>query len=279
MGAAKTKRQRFLQEHKFCCFCGGDRLANTIDHVPNRACFPERVGPEGYEFPACTNCQERFRLEEHYFALICRISDHDNSNYDSKTSKRLIQGIQNNLPHLMPDVRLSSNQKRRVLREMGLQRGPKIALPEVPLARYPIESDVTIRKVVIKLGLALLYRQTNKIAKGYYYCSSHWTHITDRKAINAWEVAVPKFTGVEWAVRSNMNFGNRFRFGWIEGALAAPDIFICIAEFGLGMTVCAMIWDPTAEPELEYGPGVISVERWAKGHFPIDWPFNEDIAR
>ncbi len=164
MGAARLRRERFLDAHPFCCFCGGKEAATTIDHVPNRACFPQRAGPEGFEFPACNSCQIAYRAEEHYFAFVCRVSDQDNANYDGEASRRLIRGIRNNLPDFLPKTNLTSNEKRRALRRLGLEKTPGTTLRDLPLAALPSGTDSALRKVGIKLGLALFYRKKGRPA-------------------------------------------------------------------------------------------------------------------
>jgi hypothetical protein len=67
-----NKRQRFLADHPFCCFCGGTVAATTTDHVPNKAFFVNRDWPEGYEFPACSNCQGNSRVSELVCAAVVR---------------------------------------------------------------------------------------------------------------------------------------------------------------------------------------------------------------
>jgi hypothetical protein len=95
MGTSRLKRQRFFAEHPHCCFCGGMKLATTIDHVPNRACFLGRYGPETFEFPACDACQRSTRLDE--IAFTFTVTDHNKRNYDRAESQRAISGLVNNL--------------------------------------------------------------------------------------------------------------------------------------------------------------------------------------
>ena len=271
MGAAKARKDRFLSEHPVCCFCGGTRKATTIDHVPNRAAFPGRHGPEGFEFPACSECQAAFRTEEHYFAFLVRVSDQDGANYDSQTSQRLIRGIRNNLPEMLPIVRLSSNEKRRAMRKMGLTLPPGTFYRELPLAAFPANSDEMIRKIAIKIGLALFYRQKGHSAPSHFDCCACWTPQSDLKKIAAWKEFAADFQGIEWGSRRNIEFGNRFRYGWSEEATGLPEIFMSIAEFGHSLAICTLIWDPALGPEVNRGPGTISVLAWAKKDFPENW--------
>ena len=272
MGEAKSKAARFLQENAYCCFCGGETLATTVDHVPSRATFPMRAGPEGFEFPACVSCQTRYRAEEHYFAFIARISDQDNANYDRETSRRLIRGIKNNLPQMLPDIGLPANKKRRAIRNLGLSKPQGMLLRDVPIAAFPINADEMIRKVGVKVGLALFYKQKGHAAHLDYQCCSYWTQASDISTISRWREIASEFQGVEWGSRKNLDFGNRFRYGWAEEEPNTPEIFFTIAEFGKGISICTMIWDSILGPEVNDAPENISVADWSRGVFPEGWP-------
>ena len=56
MGKKATKLKKFLLEHPKCCFCGGAEQSTTKDHIPPRSFFIDRKHPKGFEFPACSKC-------------------------------------------------------------------------------------------------------------------------------------------------------------------------------------------------------------------------------
>ncbi len=80
------------------------------------------------------------------------------------------------------------------------------------------------------------------------------------------------FQGVEWGSRKNLNFGNRFRYGWAKEADDTPEIFLTIAEFGKGIVICTMIWDPALGAEVNDAFESVSVVNWSRGNFPENWP-------
>src|SRR5947208_16124188 len=45
MSQARNKRERFFADHPTCCFCGGETPATTVDHIPSRNHFSERIAP------------------------------------------------------------------------------------------------------------------------------------------------------------------------------------------------------------------------------------------
>ena len=56
MGSATRRRKLFLKENPLCAFCGGAEAATTIEHCPPKALFKNKIWPEGFEFPACSKC-------------------------------------------------------------------------------------------------------------------------------------------------------------------------------------------------------------------------------
>ena len=271
MGAATKRKQRFLADHPFCCFCGGGNQSSTIDHVPSRACFPKREGPEGYEFPACERCQRLYRAEEHFFAFFCRMSDTDNMNYDRATSKRLISGIKNNMPNLLPDTRISANVKKRTLSEFGMPRPIGRAVSELPMAAFPTEIDPILRCVATKLGLALYYHHKGTIAPINYLTMGFWAQQMHRYTMSRWAKVAEDLTGVEIGARRNINFGNRFGYRWAVEEDGHGDIFIAISHFGKGLVTCSIVCDPRIFKEGEWPPEWLTVGQWAKKEFHPEW--------
>src|SRR5215213_5524056 len=73
MGQGRERLLKFLQQHPFCCFCGGSTFATTRDHVPSRGMFAGRIWPEGYEFPACYDCNHGTQRDDAIVAVCSRI--------------------------------------------------------------------------------------------------------------------------------------------------------------------------------------------------------------
>ena len=273
MGEAKRRKARLLSQHPVCCFCGGTQAATTVDHVPNRASFPQRAGPEGYEFPACSSCQNIYRKEEHYFALVARLSDLDDANYDGISNRRLIKGIANNYPELLPIVRMSPVEKRRIVKSLGLEKPSNIFSNDIPIAKFPQDADRNIRKIGIKLGLALYYKHKGKIAKPTHYCSSYWTQISTPEAIESWRAIAAELPGVVWGQRPNMKLGNRFGYAFSSEAKGEPDIFLSISQFGKGLAVCSMVWEGKLDAQKAFAQDAVTVRQWSRNDFPESWPF------
>lgn len=70
MGANVSRKKLFLAQHPLCCFCGGHRPSAEPDHVPSRVLFDKRQWPEGFEFPACIDCNRATRHDEQVVAML-----------------------------------------------------------------------------------------------------------------------------------------------------------------------------------------------------------------
>ncbi|MBY2951549.1 hypothetical protein [Rhizobium leguminosarum] len=110
MGAGKKRKQRFLDDNPLCFFCG--EQSTTVDHVPSRECFRDRVWPEGYEFPACAACNNGAGSLEQVVALYLLMGNHDGAQQTAQFEK-LIAGVWNNAPQFLPKKEISANAKKR----------------------------------------------------------------------------------------------------------------------------------------------------------------------
>lgn len=88
MGSQKRYREKFFSDHPTCCFCGGIRKSEEIEHMPSRIMFIEKHRPRGLEFPACKKCNDSTRKSEPivaFFAL--SMSAEKNVKYRSHMDK------------------------------------------------------------------------------------------------------------------------------------------------------------------------------------------------
>jgi hypothetical protein len=69
MGDKKVRRAKFFAENSHRCFCGGEALATTEDHIPSRSILDARQWPEGYRFPACAACNRVTPSDEVVIAM------------------------------------------------------------------------------------------------------------------------------------------------------------------------------------------------------------------
>lgn len=151
--------QEFLKLHPFCCFCGGIVPATTRDHVPPRIAFHNKDWPEGFEFPACKQCNSSTRLLDQEFALLCAYGGFDQSVGQARFDhfKKVFTAIANNNLPLAVGLRMSSNEKRRTMREWGQTISRGSTYNELPILQLPPRAALAHEVLGFKLGCALHY--------------------------------------------------------------------------------------------------------------------------
>lgn len=239
MGEKSKRRAVFLAAHPFCCFCGGTVPATTIDHVPARTCFYRRTGPEGFEFPACHSCQTATRIDELVFGFYARLMDHDDGRYDENDASRLLEGMRNNAPHLIPNLELSANEKRRALKEYGIARPTAEFLEDVPMAGVPKEFHGAATIVGRKLALATHYRELGSIAGLDCRVTVHWSQLQIPAGADLSDKLSLLLENRTVGARVNTDIGDQFSYDWAfnerEGLFA-----ICAQLCGSLLLLCAV---------------------------------------
>jgi hypothetical protein len=249
MGEAKKKRERFLAANPYCCFCGGGEPATTVDHVPPRTCLPDRIPPEGFEFPACERCQSASRKDELVLGFFVRLIDPDEQNYREEQSKKALSGLRNNLPDLMPYFDLSASEKRRAYRDFDAERPFGVPSSDLPVAGIPEQVHEYVHRYAGKLACALFYREMGRPAPLDYYVWTGWSQGANRAQMAAWRTFVEMTPLITRGGRTNLDFGDRF--GYRCNKKTDPDLFAAIAQFGGGMAIAMSVVNPAARSRLD----------------------------
>jgi hypothetical protein len=179
MGVSRKKRETFFLAHPKCCFCGGSENATQIDHIPSRACFDDRIFPDGFEFPACDACNSGTSNEEQWVAMLSHMLSHPGEVIKPDQFGRYIKGVANNLP----DLFAKTNAVRRV---------PGGGLIEIPFEHRPV-----IDIVLSKWAKAFYYMDTGQIVP---CAASIITHIYTN--IDADKIPYAVFTAKQHALRA-----------------------------------------------------------------------------
>lgn len=241
MGERRRKRDRFFADNPFCCFCGGDESATTVDHVPNRASFRGKVGPEGFEFPACDQCQQSTRLDEIAFAFMVHFLAEEGDEPEEKAAAKLKSGLKNNLPHLWSFAEPTAREKRRAAKELEL-RLPPGAISEAPLVKIGTEWGDHLERYLAKLVRALYYKHVGAAAPIEWVAWSMWTYArvgVAQPALDQWIEMTPFVTVGQ---RINADLGHRFAYRW--NYTAPVGAFACIGQFGDGFRFYATLMRP-----------------------------------
>jgi hypothetical protein len=167
MSHKKSKRRlAFLAKHPVCCFCGTAR-AETIDHVPARAMFDGARWPDGYQFPACLQCNNSTSGVDQVVGVVSRMGPLGQESEDQRREvAKQIQKLHEHYPKLALEMKegLRANAVRKAIREGVLQREPGKLLLEHPLIAVPQGLHALVRLFGAKLALALHYKHALRIA-------------------------------------------------------------------------------------------------------------------
>jgi len=242
--ARKKRKKQFLQEHRFCYFCGGTRPATTVDHVPPRACFPDGFAPDGFESPACNDCNQGTDKQDQIFGLYTMMVDFDPTKFtsedDRKKISKLIGGIRNNYPEALPDL----------TKALPINRYGSIITP-APVA-LSIKMTPSVQEVIDisgrKLMHALYYRETGRfLTESHQFFNGAYqpqqAETEDLTKLLA-SLLPTRVTGTRPNIKE---YGDRFRY--MFGYKDQEDFFLYAAQFGHGMVLwgiaCRAVDKPT----------------------------------
>lgn len=241
----KSKLQKFLVEHPDCYFCGVGR-ATTIDHVPPRACFPRGYAPEGFEFPACKECNQGADKNDQIFGMYSMLLDFD----ESKTSRQdhierlleLRKGIINNYSEALPDLTTALPLPNQ---------GGSIPPAAIALETNPAFKEAS-KMMGHKLTHALYMLEMGKILtiRHRFQCNWYQPQWEGTESLTSYFASLlPNETIGD---RSNIKpYGDRFRY--ISGTKQTEDFFMYAAQFGHGLILWGIVCGPNVKvpPEAE----------------------------
>lgn len=257
ISAERNRRQRFLDSHPDCYFCGGAQRATTIDHVPPRACFPDGFVPEGFESPACKSCNECSTKQDQIFGFYSLLWDFDPSEEKRKENRKkiekLMRGITNNYPEALPDV-----GKAFPVNWVGS-----------PISVEPVAASIgttpsiknAVRVACQKMIHALYFRETGKVLTSDHQVVSgiYQPQIEGTQKLTS--VFVSLLPNVVVGTRTNMKkYGDRFQY--LFGYKDQEDFFSYAAQFGHGI----IMWGVAGGPDIEKPTtGRLSSTPWSRG--------------
>lgn len=164
MGRKRARKAAFLKEHPICCFCGGRAPAAEPDHIPSRASFTGRHWPEGYEFPACSQCNRATRYDEQVVAMLARLYPDPETNVEAEETRESIRAVAYNSPEVLLEMQPTHRQLRNAEKRYGLKRGERQGLLDIP-ALYiggPLVNQC-VMNFARKLFCALYYKHAEAI--------------------------------------------------------------------------------------------------------------------
>lgn len=228
MGRSRDKRRKFLAEHQICYNCGKNP-STTIDHVPSRECFHHRVGPEGFEFPACEECNWKLAEIEQAFALLIRLADFTPDAFNQMQLDKLVQGVRNNNPDMLPSDFSSTREKRNWLKNIGYELQPGEIVADVPVLKMGDGWKDALDAFSRKLLAALYYKEIGRPLKLDHLLRTVVVQYVDGNGQQLLEKLVPMLPKLRIGERRNTNIGDQFLYAF--GTEPEADLFVFFAQF------------------------------------------------
>ena len=244
--SGRKRKQEFLKQHPLCFNCG-TAAATTEDHVPSRECFVGRQWPEDFVFPACEPCNAMIASIEQGMALLIRVADQDESRVDQAVLEKLIRGVRNNTPDLLPREFANDAERKKAIAESGWVPGPGETLADAPvLALGPGWRDA-VHAFARKLTLALYYKELGKPLPLDHHIRTEFFQFTDHAApeiVEQFRTMMPEYRAGE---RRNFDFGDQFQY--IVGRSDEEGVFAYLAQLARSWFIVGV----TVPPELGTG--------------------------
>jgi len=216
MGHGAARSLKFRTQHPLCCYCGGITQTETKDHQPPRTLFRERVGPTGFAFPACWQCNNLTSNYEGLFAMFALAVPRGSTGDLSREFKAALEGQRIRHPEIFDSLfQLTANQKRSIMRRNMWSPAPGMAHANAPIANLSHPTITKSRDLFArKMLLSLWYRHISSalpLAGRGSYC---WFTNTSG-ATEALKTIVGKMQGV---VNPAYNFtrplGDQFAYAY-----------------------------------------------------------------
>ncbi len=237
MGEARLKQKRHAQvliKYPYCIYCGGTEDATTIDHMPPRAMFEQRLRPKGLEFPACEACNEGGRIDELIAATLSRAYPDPETEEAKKEVRKLWDSINNNCPELLDEMKPSFRQEK-------LARNLSAELPSSGGAldsRGPILNSA-IHRFAAKIGYALHFELTGKPVPPDGVAHVWW--LTNYQALKGEmpDELINMLGAPQTLCQGRWEVSNQFTFA--SNATEGGTMSVHFATFRFSFAVCAAV--------------------------------------
>jgi hypothetical protein len=183
--------------------------------------------------------------------------DQNPKNFDAKNVNKIISGMANNLPHILPNPYLGGHEKRKLLAKIGLKKPDSIFSSQIPLATIDPAANDYILRYARKIACALFYREQGRIAPSTYKVWTHWEQSSLPRAEEALTGFINMTPMLVKGERPNLDFGDRFAYRYNKAD--QPDILAILALFGKGIVIAAIIAEPKFWSKLDWNGGLVPV--------------------
>jgi hypothetical protein len=124
--------------------------------------FQHRQWPEGFEFPACVNCNLGTSDQDLLVAMLARMDPFEESGNRDGKLVGLMKNANVQHPNLFAKMMLSPVEARRKNRALGLEPARGQTHQETGVVKVPNEVDQAVRIFARKLAKATFYREVGR---------------------------------------------------------------------------------------------------------------------
>lgn len=176
MGESRSRTGATIAAHPWCIFCGGSKAATSREHTPPRTLFAGRQWPEGFEFPACANCNGGTSNDDKLAAMMAFMSPRpEDSEAIAGQGMKLVQAMLRHDPSKVSDMLgIDPAERQRVAAELGMAPAPGQSLDDLPIVRVTGDMDAAVRSLARKPTKALYWTETGAILPAGAGILFHW---------------------------------------------------------------------------------------------------------
>lgn len=238
MGESKSRKQAILTSFPRCYYCGKSG-SQTVDHVPARAFFRGKVGPEGFEYGACFACNSMTRYVEQAVSFYITLLDHGYADGDHAEREGKMIGLWNNFPELLPLANVSANEKRRAFEHHDPAFRISETFAEEPILRLPDAMTWAFETFAFKLTASLYQRHFGSPLEDASLVRSDWFNFTTKKRRDIIESANKNLPGLDVGRRVNTSIGDQFIYRY--GANVPAKLFAFVAQLRKSALVVGVV--------------------------------------
>lgn len=220
----------FKLAHPTCCICG---VAPTEqrDHIPAKIMFVGKQFPEGFEFPACADCNQGTKDTDQICAFYVRFMDQNDTTYRGAEMRALLSAMGNNYVDLMPKWKLTRAERREALRQMGRAIPRNTELDRLPMVWIPKAFDPLFRAWVGKIVRAIFYHEAGRIMPPDFALFVEWVDYMHPDAGTVAANFRDLLPNETIGSRRNTKLGTQFHYRWDHNqALGIFSTFIHFSE-------------------------------------------------
>lgn len=153
----RTTSAKFFTLHPYCCLCGGQVLATTIEHAPPISLFLNRNLPsKDHTVPACERCNNGSRKLDQIATLAALTQGSATTVSDADYVIQAFLGVANNIPEALQLFKILEGRDKDIVVE-----GQKFEVSEIPID--PLLLEMYLDPWAAKQAFALFYLHTGKI--------------------------------------------------------------------------------------------------------------------